>query len=537
MHDVRMITAPELKAMLHDGEEIAVLDAREEGDFATSHLLMASALPLSQLESHLGKRVPRRSARVVWMDAHEGFAQRAAARSAVLGYTDVSMLEGGIEAWRMAGYTVYTGMHLPSKAFAEVVEHDDETPWVSAITLQEMTQANPNLTILDSRSYEEYHANSIPGAMSCPGAELVYRITDIVKSPDEMVVVNCGGRTRSIIGAQSLINAGIPNPVVSLRDGTMAWHLAGLEVANGRQVQPPAVSEQSMAWATGAAERVARRFCIEQIDAATLAAYQADAQRTVYLLDVRTAQEFETSHLVGVRCVGGGQLVQETDRHLAVWGARVVLTDEDGVRATMTASWLAQMGWDVCVYVPSADAPRETGPYDEPVLGLDLAQPDEISAIELALELGSSRAPVVVDIAPSLVYAEGHLAGAWFATRARLESGRAELPTAHGVVVTSPDGVSAALCAAQLVVEGVSARALVGGTAAWRAAGKSWEVGMTKLATPPNDLWHTPRARDPERREAAMREYLTWETALVFQIKQDEDCRYRSFPALERSVS
>jgi rhodanese-related sulfurtransferase len=292
-----------------------------------------------------------------------------------------------------------------------------------------------------------------------------------------------------------------------------------------------------MAWATGAAERVARRFCIEQIDAATLAAYQADAQRTVYLLDVRTAQEFETSHLVGVRCVGGGQLVQETDRHLAVWGARVVLTDEDGVRATMTASWLAQMGWDVCVYVPSADAPRETGPYDEPVLGLDLAQPDEISAIELALELGSSRAPVVVDIAPSLVYAQGHLAGAWFATRARLESGRAELPTAHGVVVTSPDGVSAALCAAQLVVEGVSARALVGGTAAWRAAGKSWEVGMTKLATPPNDLWHTPRARDPERREAAMREYLTWETALVFQIKQDEDCRYRSFPALERSVS
>ena len=45
--------------------------------------------------------------------------------------------------------------------------------------------------------------------------------------------MNCAGRTRSIIGAQSLINAGLPNKVIALKNGTMGWHLAGLKVARG----------------------------------------------------------------------------------------------------------------------------------------------------------------------------------------------------------------------------------------------------------------------------------------------------------------
>ena len=66
-----------------------------------------------------------------------------------------------------------------------------------------------------------------------PGAELVLRVRDIAPSPDTTIVVNCAGRTRSIIGAQSLINAGIPNKVVALRNGTMGWHLAGFTCDKG----------------------------------------------------------------------------------------------------------------------------------------------------------------------------------------------------------------------------------------------------------------------------------------------------------------
>ena len=56
---------------------------------------------------------------------------------------------------------------------------------------------------------------------------------DLAPDPDTLVVVNCAGRTRSIIGCQSLRNAGIPNRVVALKDGTMGWDLAGFECERG----------------------------------------------------------------------------------------------------------------------------------------------------------------------------------------------------------------------------------------------------------------------------------------------------------------
>ena len=165
---------------------------------------MASCLPLSRLELIAPGLLPRRSAPIVVCDDGEGLAERAAARLIEGGYTDVSVLEGGVEAWEAAGFPVYSGVHVPSKAFAEVVEHEYGTPWISAEELAERQKSGERLAIFDSRSYEEYHSNTIPGAISVPGAELVYRFRELVPSPDTFVVVNCGGRTRSIIGAQSL---------------------------------------------------------------------------------------------------------------------------------------------------------------------------------------------------------------------------------------------------------------------------------------------------------------------------------------------
>src|SRR5215510_7775040 len=239
---VKRIDAAGLKAALHDGGEIALLDAREEVPFDARHLLMASCVPLSRLELLVDACVPRRSARVVWCDDGEGLAARAAARMAAFGYTDVAVLDGGIRGWEAAGYAIYTGVHVPSKALAEVVEHEAGTPWITAEELKRLIDSQADIALFDSRSYEEYHENSIPTAVSVPGAELVYRFGDLVPSPATMVIVNCGGRTRSIIGAQSLINAGVPNKVVSLRNGTMAWHLAGFQVTQGADLRPPEVS-------------------------------------------------------------------------------------------------------------------------------------------------------------------------------------------------------------------------------------------------------------------------------------------------------
>lgn len=526
--DIRRIDARQLKAQLHDGGEIALLDAREEGVFARRHLLLASCLPLGRLELLVDDLVPRRSARVVWCDDQEGLALHAAERTSALGYHDAAVLDGGIAAWEAAGYRVYSGVHVPSKAFAEVVEHEAGTPSLTAPELKALIDSGANIAIFDSRSYDEYHNNSIPGAISVPGAELVYRFKDLVPSPDTTIIVNCGGRTRSIIGAQSLRNAGFPNKVMSLKDGTMAWHLAGYEVVAGATRRPPAVSDAGHRNAIDAAARVAARWDIPRIDRATLAAWQAEAHRTLYLLDVRTPEEYAAGHLAGVGSAPGGQLVQETDAHVATWGARIVLVDDNGVRATMTAAWLKQMGWNDVAVLTAAPAEGDwvKSPHQPHALGLDAMNVVTIDPAALSRRLDEGRI-VVVDLATSRQYGQGHIPGAWFAIRTYLADALAKLPAADTIVFTSPDGALARLAAGDLAGHrGATVMVLAGGTQSWIAAGYPLETDASRMACEPEDVVLLARERGQDR-EAAMREYLAWEIALVNDMATDDDQRFR----------
>jgi rhodanese-related sulfurtransferase len=524
---VRQIDAPTLKRHLHDGGEIALLDAREEVPFDARHLLMAACVPLSRLEMLVDDMVPRRSVRVVWCDDGEGLAERAASRMVALGYTDVSVLTGGVAAWEAAGYRIYSGVHVPSKAFAEVVEHEAGTPWITAGQLHALLESRANIALFDSRSYEEYHDNSIPGAVSVPGAELVYRFADLVPSPDTTVIVNCGGRTRSIIGAQSLIDAGVPNKVVSLQNGTQAWHLAGFQVLKGATAQPPAVSDAGLAAARAAAARVAQRSGIRTIDPATLERWRSDAARTVYVFDVRTPAEYAAGHVPGMKHVAGGQLVQETDAHAANWGARVVLVDDDGVRATMTAHWMQPMGWDVVVLtLDMGAAGTATGAYVPRVFGLDDVPVPSIDVAALRDRLQAGTA-VAVDLDWSRGFVAGHVPGAWYAIRARLAEAFVALPEAAAIVFVSSDGVLARLAAAEWNGRAPApVLALSGGTAAWVAAGFGLERGATHMASAPDDM--RLRAREQAGSiEDAMRAYLAWEIDLVHQMATDDDQRFK----------
>ncbi len=526
--EIKRLDANGLKARLHGGGEIALLDSREEGVFGRRHLLMASCVPLSRLELMVDDLVPRRSAPVVWCDDGDGSAVAAAERMSALGYEDVAVLDGGIAAWEAAGHRLYSGVHVPSKAFAEVVEHEAGTPHLSAPELKALIDRGADIAIFDSRSYEEYHNNSIPTAISVPGAELVYRFTDLVPSPDTTIIVNCGGRTRSIIGAQALRNAGFRNKIMSLKDGTMAWHLAGFDVVHGATRRPPDVSESGRQAAVEAAAQVAARCDIRHIDKAALAAWRAEAdRRSLYLLDVRTPEEYEAGHLAGARSAPGGQLVQETDAHVAIWGARIVLIDDNGVRATMTASWLKQMGWDdVAVLVATPDGDWVSGPHVPHVLGLGsaVASSLEPAALHAGLTAGSVA---VIDLDTSRRYAQGHIPGAWFAIRSRLAEVLPKLPKAETIVLTSSDGALARLAAADLGHRApVPVTVLAGGTQAWIGAGYALEAGASHMASDPEDVVLSARERG-QGREEAMREYLAWEIELVNQMASDDDQRFR----------
>ncbi|HTP97566.1 MAG TPA: rhodanese-like domain-containing protein [Burkholderiales bacterium] len=533
MASARRISAAALRTMLGDGAELALLDVREEGVFARGHLLFAASLPLSQLELRADALVPRRSTRSVLIDENDGLAARAAERLAHFGYTDVAVLDGGMAAWAAQGYPVYSGVNVPSKAFGEFIEQRYHTPHIDAAELKSRLDAGERIVVLDSRPLPEYRRMSIPGATDCPGAELAYRVHDLVDSPDTLVVVNCAGRTRSIIGAQSLINAGIPNRVMALKNGTMGWHLAGLELAHGAEHVAAPPGKAGLAKAKRAAARVARRFGVKSIDVDTVRRFAGEMDwRSLYLLDVRSPEEFEAGHLACTVNAPGGQLVQATDAYVGTRNARILLIDDHGVRATLTASWLIQMGWSEVYVVENAlrSGPLYTGPAPVSVLGLDAARAQSISAGELQHALDGGQT-AVIDIDTSLRYRDGHVPGAWFAVRSRFATDLARLPPVRSLTLTSADGVLARLAAAEAAAAtGLPVQVLDGGTRAWRAAGLPLAHGPERLASGTDDVSY--KAYDHAAGvEQRMQEYLDWETALVEQIARDGDVRFRTFPA------
>ena len=236
-------TAPaDVRLDLIARREIALIDLREEGPYAKDHPLFAANLPLSRLELEVLDRIPRKDTRVVVYDAGEGLVPRAFEYLKALGYTNVSALADGLLGWRLAHYELFQDVNSASKAFGELVEARRHTPSLPAPDAKALIESEPNLVVLDARRFEEFHTMSIPRGVSVPGAELVLRARALAPDPSTTIIVNCAGRSRSIIGAQSLINAGVPNKVVALRNGTMGWHLAGYACDSGKAVRAPAAS-------------------------------------------------------------------------------------------------------------------------------------------------------------------------------------------------------------------------------------------------------------------------------------------------------
>ncbi|WP_326540967.1 rhodanese-like domain-containing protein [Pseudorhodoferax sp.] len=518
------LTPADVRRALLAREEIALLDLREEDPFAQSHPLWAANLPLSGIELQAWRRIPRRDTLIVLYGSHDGedLVPRGAAVLATLGYTRVHALAGGLDGWIAAGGEVFRDVNVPSKAFGELVEHERHTPSLPAEQVQALIAAGANAVVVDARRFDEYQTMSIPGATSVPGAELVLRARELAPDPATTIVVNCAGRTRSIIGTQSLVNAGVPNPVAALRNGTIGWLLAGQVLDHGAARRAPAqVAPARLAQARSAAADTARRAGVRRTTLAALAGLRDAPGRTLYAFDVRTPEEYAAGHLPGFASAPGGQLVQETDHSVPVRGARIVLADDDGVRANMTASWLAQMGWEVYV-LDGANGFDDTGPALSPLPPAPAGE--SIAPAQLAEALATS---VVVDLGPGQAHVRAHIPGAWFAVRAQLRQALERLPAAPQYVLASADG---ALCRhaapelrALLDARGQAAarvRVLAGGTAAWVAAGLPTEAGEARLATPRSDRYRRPyEGTDAPR--AAMQGYLDWEFGLVAQLARD----------------
>jgi rhodanese-related sulfurtransferase len=205
-----------------------------------------------------------------------------------------------------------------------------------------------------------------------------------------------------------------------------------------------------------------------------------------------------------------------------------VLADTDGVRAVMTASWLKQMGWGDVAVIRLEDVPgiRVTGPHRPRALGLERARVAAISPAELKRRLDAGIV-TLIDLEYSKLYRNGHIPGAWFATRTRLGAALEKLPPAELIVLTSPNGDLARIVAAELAgTAALPVHALEGGTRAWSAAGYPLAKEADRMADTPDDVWLPARERGGDR-QSAMRAYLAWEIDLVNQMATDKDQRFK----------
>ncbi len=524
MSALKRISAQQLKTMLHDGTEFALLDVREPGQFGESHMLFATPCPYSRLELDIVTLVPRSAAAIVLTDDGDlGVAERAAARLQAMGYTDVAVVDGGNRAWAAAGYALLKGVNVPSKTFGELVEHVYNTPRITAKDLLRMQETGEDFVLFDGRPVNEHHKMTIPGSTCIPNAELPLRALALVKSPGTRIVVNCAGRTRSILGAQTLINFGVPNPVCALENGTQGWFLADLKLEYGStRKYPEKIDEARLPAQQEAARKLAERFRLRTVKAAEVEGWFKDTQRTTYLVDVRTPEEFKAGSIPGAVHAAGGQLIQATDQWVGVRNARIVVIDGgENVRAPVVASWLVQLGCDPYILEGGVKAPLKGMPAAKPALPA-LAT---ISASELKTLLDRGAASVFV-LGPSMDFRKAHVPGSRWSIRSRLAADAKGAKTP--VVLVCDDTDLARLAATELIDAGLKdVKLLDGGLQAWTKAGYATEASPN---TPPDadciDYLFFVHDRHAGNREA-MKQYLSWETGLMAQLDDQDKASFK----------
>ncbi|HVL55307.1 MAG TPA: rhodanese-like domain-containing protein [Burkholderiaceae bacterium] len=543
---VPRIDAAALMRWLRLTEEVALLDVREPGEFGRGHLLLATNAPASQLELILPRLVPCPAAPIVLcadIEADDPRLERCADTVRRLGYEDVMVLSGRATDWQAAGFQIFTGFNVPSKAFGEWLEREAHTPSIDARTLHAQL-GRGDLLVVDCRPADEHRRGAVPGAINLPGVEIALRLPSVLPDRRTPVVVHCAGRTRGIVAAQSLIDLGLPNPVQVLRNGLIGWELADLTTAPPQHpdaaLPPPATRPPASTEGDGLpallhrrADALARDHGVQRIDAEEFRALQRQAaERTLYCFDVRTQAEHQAGHLPGFLHVPGGQLVQSLDDHVAVRGSRIVLADDRGLRALLVGALLRQMGWEDVFVLVGDDA---AGPGNDdrsdpaspavasPALPLQ-ARPQTVDATTLARRPRGES--MIIDLGNSRRYRQGHIAGAWFAIRALLHRYADRLGEARTITLVCDDGRISTLAAGEFADRlRVPVDVLEGGMQAWHAARLPLEQTPRTLCEY-IDVPTNPYDYEGDIRQQ-LQAYIDWELELVDKVQAENCLRFR----------
>jgi len=497
----------------------ALFDVREKGETVDGHIFGASTLPRRLIEFRMAELVPDKKTRVfIYGGGQDNRAELALKTLHAIGYANAREIEGGLPAWVEAGGEIMTGTNVPSKDFGEMIHVVEHVPSITVTEYAKMIK-DPKVITCDVRTPEEFLGGHLPGAVSCPSFDIALKAADLAKEYST-IVVNCAGRTRSIIGTSSLHRLGFKN-VFALENGTSGWLLEDgkLEKGEARPVGEP--SRESIAKAETEAAKLGKEHGVRHIDQAEFKKLvPASKTQNIYLFDVRPLKAYEAGHIDGTISLPGGQAVQRTDDFVLVRDATVVLIDQNEARAMMTGYWYRRMGMEnVFVLKGGVDAWTAAGEklvagrqHPKP-LGIDEAAKKVIklkpAEIDQLLKAGKH---VVLDVGASLQYAAGHLPGAKWRPRGWLENIIKDVASpSDSIIVTASEEGQSVFAAATLHDLGYkNVKVLAGGTKAWRNAGLALEKGKPTETFGGPDFWLPPYEQGRE----GMLRYLDWEIKL-----------------------
>ena len=510
-----MISVDALKALVESDGLYAVIDVRDWGEFTLEQIPGVNAVPRGYIEKYLPVLVPKKDVQIVlYCDTGER-STRAASTAEALGYTNVSILAGGLQSWRAAGYETVHGWSLRGKEYGEQLQVEEAIPDLTAEELHARLARGEKLYILDTRTEPEFLATHLPGAYGAPGGELAQIVTDIAPDRNVRIVTNCAGRTRSVLGAHLLRRMGFSH-VHALKGGTGAWRIAGYgnELESGPGPLKPPVSAASLAACAQLAERVAVEDHIPFLSPQALPTWRERGE-LLYLLDVRRLEEYRAGHIPGARFCPGTQTALLVDSYVGVKNATVVTTCDARARAILAASLLKDMGyprvyvldggvqaWAAQGFPLEAGEPYEvdygqppwlsrlllglpTGvqPRELPIPGLTeaAAQTNVVSPEALRTRITAGEHLALLDLRSVGDFATAHIPGAHWLSRGRLDLQIDQaVPDRSGpVVLYCRKGKESSLSAATLTPLGYQhVVVLADGFDAWKAAGFPTEQGL-----------------------------------------------------------
>jgi len=496
-------------------EEVAFVDVREVARYGEGHPLLAANVPLSTLEIDVLRVVPRTSTRIVLTDGDGSLTELAANALERVGYNNVHILEGGASGWIKSGLTLFPEIEVPGKAFGAFAREAGRPQSITPAALKRALAANEDVVVLDSRPHAEYARGNIPGSIAAPAGEALRCFKDLVPSPSTKVVINCMSATRGTLGALMLNAANVPNPVFFLQHGTRGWQLDEheLEVGAMRHAKPP--SAEALAFAQEKVAAMLKRARVPVIDTEQWAAWKGDGTRTTFTVDVRTPGEFAAGHVAGSLNAPEGAVVMGPQEYFATLNARVVLLDDDGVRAGVAASWLSQMGLAEVYVLRNGlrDAPIRKGPYEGNRPSANGIRRISAEELDLMRENGSVR---LVDVGHSHAYARQHIPGARWCSRAEAGAFLMSANFAFPTVLTSEDGLVAELTAVEF---GRSLSVLRGGNESWASSGRELTNDHGEYLCARHDRWLASSERPGDQKRNVI-DYLGWEDELMRAVER-----------------